>query len=239
MSRERIGVLIGRQDLGESDRILRWLVPEEGRVSVVAKGARRPRNMFVGADLGVRARLVLEDTPRELGRILNMEVEEPRGRLREDLDRLTVMMHACEVVAALAREAHPEPRLYGLLEMTLLLLDGMDDPPGQVFPIIFEAKALSFAGLAPQFVNCTVCSRPIEAPLAWREGGVVHGGCAIGEGTPVTMAWAEAIETGRRQPLKDHYASPLPEGPEDALLLMVEASVGHPLGSRAWRALRV
>lgn len=235
MSRERVGVLIGRQDLGETDRLLRWLVPEEGRLAVVARGARRARSPFAGADLGVRARLVIEDGPRDLGRILSMEVEDPRIHLRGDYDRLTGMLHLCEVTAALAREDHPEPRLYGLLETALLLLDLSEEPPGSAFSVIFEAKALSFAGLTPVLDRCPVCARPLDDNLVWVEGsGVAHSPCELGSFQRVSRAWVDAVETGRRQPLREHYGDQLPAGTADLLTRMVEAQLGRPLGSRAW-----
>ena len=228
-------MLIGRQDLGETDRLLRWLIPEEGRIAVVARGARRARSPFVGADLGVRARLVIEDGPRELDRLVAMEVEDPRLHLRSDYDRLTAMLHLCEVTAALAREAQPEPRLYGLLETALLLLDLGESIPGTAFPVVFEAKALTFAGMAPVMDRCMVCSRPIDDNLVWVEGsGVAHSPCELSSLQRVSRAWIDAVESGRRQPLREHYPLTLPTGPADLLTRMVEAQLGRPLGSRAW-----
>jgi DNA repair protein RecO (recombination protein O) len=234
VNEERVGVLIGRQDLGETDRILRWLIPEEGRVSVVARGARRARSPFVGADLGVRARLVREEGQRDLGRLQSMEVEEPRVRLRSTWERLRAMMHLCEVISGLAREQHPEPRLFGLLETALLLLEHHDDEPGDAFGPIFEAKALTFAGMAPVLDRCLICGKGLEDRLVWVEGsGVAHMGCELGSLERVSLAWVDAVETGRRQPLKEHYGDILPPGPADLLTRMVEAQIGRPLGSRA------
>ncbi|HND00132.1 MAG TPA: recombination protein O N-terminal domain-containing protein, partial [Myxococcota bacterium] len=92
MSREYVGVLIGRQDLGETDRVLRFLTPDVGRLSVVARGARRPRSPFATADLGSRVRITVEEGPWELQRLQGLELEEARVGLRADLDRLYGML---------------------------------------------------------------------------------------------------------------------------------------------------
>ena len=231
MSREYVGVLIGRQDLGETDRVLRFLTPDVGRLSVVARGARRPRSPFATADLGSRVRITVEEGPWELQRLQGLELEEARVGLRADLDRLYGMLHLCECSAALSREQVPEPRLYGLLEMALLLLEHGEGAAGPAFFRAFEAKALSFAGLTPVLATCPVCRQKLHDPLVWVEGtGAAHRDCGGGE--PISGAWVDAVEAGRRQPLKEVFGRPLPPGPWDLLIRMIEAQLGRPLGSR-------
>jgi DNA repair protein RecO (recombination protein O) len=52
---ERDGIVVGRQDYGEADRILRLLTPDAGRVAVIARGARSDRSRWASLDIGVRA----------------------------------------------------------------------------------------------------------------------------------------------------------------------------------------
>ena len=52
--RERVGIVVSRASYGEHDAIVRFLVPEEGRVVAFQRGGqKRP----AGLDVGVRARL--------------------------------------------------------------------------------------------------------------------------------------------------------------------------------------
>ena len=221
--RERTGVLIGRQDLGEADRILRWIIPEEGRVSLVAKGARRPRNPFAQADIGVRARLWIQEAPRELPKLQRIEIEEERPRIREDWSRLVAMLHLSEVFSALTRENQPDPRMFGLLETALLLLDNMPAPPGAAFLPVIEAKALTFAGLTPRLAACARCGEALTDEMCWEGSGVAHPGCA--EGPPVSGEWADTLEAARRGLLKDWYAAELP-GDTGLMTQMIEQHLG-------------
>lgn len=215
LGRERVGVLVGRQDLGDTDRILRWIIPEEGRLSVIAKGARRAKSPFVVADIGVRARLWIQDAPRELPKLQRIEVEEERPRVRDDWPRLLSMLHLAEVFSALTREGQPDPRMFGLLETALLLLDNMPGPPGAAFLPAVEAKALTFAGLTPVLTACARCPDPLDPDdLCWDGAGLAHPGCAPADRAHrVPAAWAGTLEAARRGLLKDWYDQPLPGDP--------------------------
>jgi hypothetical protein len=115
--------------------------------------------------------------------------------------------------------------------MALLLLEHGDGAPGATFYRAFEAKALSFAGLTPMLVTCPVCRQILHDPLVWVEGtGAAHRACT--EGETVSLAWVDAVEAGRRQPLKEVFGRVLPPGPWDVLMRMIEAQLGRPLGSR-------
>lgn len=225
--RERTGILIGRQDLGEADRILRWIIPEEGRVSLVAKGARRPRNPFAQADIGVRARLWIQEAPRELPKLQRIEIEEERPRIRDDWSRTLALLHLSEVFSALVREGQPDPRMFGLLETALLLLDNMPAPPGAAFLPVIEAKALTFAGLTPGLSACSQCPEPLDPDdLCWDGAGLVHPHCASGAHVQrVPAAWAGAVESGRRSLLKDWYDQPLAGDPA-LLTRAIEVQMG-------------
>lgn len=230
--------MVGRLDVGEQDRVVRWLTPTRGHVATFARGARRPRSPFAGADVGTRARLGVRHGRGELYTLVRVEVSEARARLRTDYERLLAALHACEVVGGLAPPDHPEPRLFGLLETALLLLDHADAPPGTAFAAALEAKALTFAGLTPRLDRCVACGLPPEPEMAWvpAAGGLFHRSCVPAEvAPPATVAadFAAALERGRRAPLQDVYDHDLPSGPADLLAGSLAAFLGRPLRGRA------
>lgn len=227
-------IVVGRVDLGETDRILRLLCAEHGRVSAVARGVRGSRRRYAGAlDAANKVQVALRPGARDLWALDEAALLDGREGLRRDLLRLTLAGHACEVCASLAREHHPEPRLYGLLDMALLLLDAMTEPPGAAFRLGLEAKALSFAGLAPALVRCPACGLEPEGEMAFHPegGGAWHAHCAPG-GLAVSTAWLEALEHARRTPLRDLVDTALPPGPPWVLADMIEAQLHRPLKAR-------
>jgi DNA repair protein RecO (recombination protein O) len=240
------GVIVGRQDLGEADRILRLLTAERGRVSVVARGARGARSPWAVLDVGCRVRVTTRASRSGLAPIVTADVEEARVHLRDMLATLAHAQYACEVCGGLAREEHAEERLYGLLETALLVLDAVSEPPGAALLAGLEAKALSFAGLAPALDRCAGCGQSVgdsALPMGASDGafypaggGLRHTRCAgpeDGEGRPVPRELLGAMEAARRTPLRDLVDTGLPPGPRYLLASAIEAHLGRPLASRA------
>jgi DNA repair protein RecO (recombination protein O) len=230
----REAIVLSSMDFGESDRIVRLLTPDLGRVPAIARRARSDRRRFGGAlDTGNLVEVRVRPGRGELWTLEGAKLLDGREGARSDLVRLTLLAYACELCGALSREAHAEPRMFGLLEMTTLLLDAMTTEPGTAFRVGFEAKALTFAGLSPALTRCAHCGEPPEPGMRFHPagGGAGHGRCeALGQ--PVTPAWLTAVESARRTPLRELVDTPLPPGPAWALSDAVQAHLGRALKSR-------
>lgn len=229
-------IVLGHVDFGDRDRIVRILSPDHGRVACLARGARGSRRRFAGAlDLGNRIQATLRPGRGELWHLDGAALLDGRTGARQDLLRLSLLAYAVDLCGGLAREHQPEPRLYGLLDMACLLLDAMTAAPGAAFRAGLEAKALTFAGLAPTLSRCAVCGEELlpgdELAFDPHKGGATHRACAPGL-PPLSAAWTTAVEAARRAPLRDLIDLPLPPGPAWALAEMVEGHLGRALQSR-------
>ena len=95
-----------------------------------------------------------------------------------------------------------------------------------------EAKALTFAGLAPRLVRCVRCGLPAEDPIVFdaENGGVQHHHC--GTGRALSARSATVLEGLRRTPLSETVDLDLPK---DARILadFVEYQLGRGLKSRS------
>ncbi len=225
-------IVVGRQDYGEADRILRLMTAELGRISVLARHARKSRKRFGGRlDLGNVLEVGLKRGRGELYLLTDCELHAGHPHLRNDLYRISLAGYACELCGGLAQEDRPEPRLFGLLEVALLVLEACTSGPGLAYRAGLEAKALTFAGFTPSLERCAVCDEALVSPLAWSPsaGGAVHRHC--GEGEEVTPDWVAAVEAARRTPLRDLVDRRLPSGPRWALHELLTWQVGRPLKS--------
>jgi DNA repair protein RecO len=207
-------------------------------VGLVARGARRARSRWATLDVGVgmsfRARGA---APGGLEVLADAEVLDARLRVRSRLETLALAAYACEVSQGFAREGEPEPRLYGLLETLLVLLEALDGPPAVALRLAFEAKLLTFAGVAPVLTRCAACGRALEEPLAFLPSGVHHASCVRAEDIAplrVPLAWAETLEGLRRTPLREVVDLPTPEGPIEALSSAIAAHLGRVPVTRAF-----
>jgi DNA repair protein RecO (recombination protein O) len=219
----------------EADRIVTLLTPEHGRITALARNARRSSRRFGAAlDLGNRIDCTLRPPKGAWWGLDAAELQDARTGARSDLERIALLAYACEVCGQLAREDHPEPKLFGLLDMAATLIDGCLTPPSPVFRWGLEAKALSFAGLAPVLGRCARCEgAPVEPMrLALARGGAVHLDCDDAGGVPVDCSWLAVAETARRQPLKHSIDTPVPEGPLWGIASAIEYHLGRGLRSR-------
>jgi DNA repair protein RecO (recombination protein O) len=220
----------------EADRMVDLLTPEHGRITAIARNARRSQRRFGGAlDVGNRVEASLRPPRGNLWGLDEARVIDGRKRAHNDLDLLALLAYSAEVCGRLARESHPEPRLFGLLDMAATLLDAMSGPPSTQFRLGLESKALTFAGITPVLSACATCGLPPADRMVMvaHAGGAHHAECIPGGGTPVSLEWLEAAELARRSPLRESIDAVAPQGPSWALAESIEAHLGSSIRSRS------
>jgi DNA repair protein RecO (recombination protein O) len=143
---------------GEADRILHLYTPDRGRLSAIAKGARRSRSRF-GARLEpfFHVRAVLHEGRSELLTVTGVDTVAAHGRLRDQAATLDAAARACDAVTRLFETADPHPEVFRLLanELGLLDSDAAQARPGN--GLAFRLKLLLAAGIVPQLAACAMC----------------------------------------------------------------------------------
>lgn len=226
-------IVLTRQDLGEADRIVRLLTPEHGRVDVIARGARASRHRYPGAlETGARLELTWTRSRGELPTLGSVDIVAVPVRARQDYRRLVLVAWGCEVVLALSEAGLDALKGFGLLCAWLDRLEA-EAPVSEAVRLAFEAKALTFAGLAPRLAQCAACGEVLSGVVAFdpEAGGGVHAHC--GTGTQVADAALAAVERLRRAPLAE-IEEEAPEGVVRWLLAdFIEHHTRRPLKARA------
>lgn len=158
-------VVLRRNDLGETDRILRLLTRECGRVDAVAKGSRRGASKLSGAtELFTMSRMLLA-TGKSLDIISQCEIRESFPRLRGDLPTLSRAAYLCELVDRFLEEREPNPDLFDLLLSGLYLLQRAPRNP-DVIVHGFELHLLDERGYRPVTDHCVRCNGEINTARA-------------------------------------------------------------------------
>lgn len=176
------GIVLRTHRLGETDRIVTFILEGRGKVRAVAKGVRRPGSR-IGARLEPFSHVDLElHEGRSLDIVRQVESIDTNEALRRD-DRLhaaaSVMV---ELVDTVATEGQRDPAL--LLQLRAGLAALVADPESAaVFVDAFLLRAASVVGFPVLTGACARCRTPGPHPwLSVVGGGTLCDDCA-GEGT--------------------------------------------------------
>lgn len=171
---------------GEADRILHLYTPDHGRVSAIAKGARRTRSRF-GARLEpfFHLRVQLHVGRSDLRTVTSAETIDAHGPLRERAATLDAAARACDAVARLFETDDPNPATFHLLANELRLLDVDEAAARPAHQLAFRLKLLVAGGFTPQLAHCASCGESEHLTgFSGAAGGVVCGACE-GSGFPL------------------------------------------------------
>ncbi len=157
------GLVVHRLDLGENDRILTLFTREHGKISAVAKSARRAKSRLSGAtELFTHSRLLL-GTGKNLDVIAQCEIAHSFPELRQDLERLARATYFCELLdrTTLERDAAASGELFDLTISALTLLQ-RENPYLDGVVHAYELRLLAILGYAPVLDRCVKCGEPLE-----------------------------------------------------------------------------
>jgi DNA repair protein RecO (recombination protein O) len=159
---------------GEADRILHVYTPDHGRVSAIAKGARRTRSRF-GARLEpfFHLRAILYQGRSDLLTVTSAETLDAHGPLRERAASLDAA-----AVSRLFETDDPSPGVFHLLANELRLLDDEERTSGAAHQLAFRLKLLVAGGFTPQLATCASCGEADHlSGFSGAAGGVVCSAC--------------------------------------------------------------
>ena len=145
------GLVLRTRPLTETSLIINWLTAEQGRVSTVAKGARRPKSVFAGKlDLFYLADFSFTRSRRsELHTLREVSLRETHSPLRTELGYLQQAAYCAALIEIATEQDTPLSAVFELMRGLLEHLPRQAPLPQTIFA--FELKLLSELGLAPDF----------------------------------------------------------------------------------------
>lgn len=143
------GLVLRTRPLTETSLIVEWLTKDLGRLSTVAKGARRPQSGFRGKlDLFYLADFSFARSRRsELHTLREVRLVNTHKALRENLAYLQQAAYCAKLVEQCTETETPLTDVFLLLKGLLEHLPGRPAQPRSVFA--FELKLLEELGLGP------------------------------------------------------------------------------------------
>jgi DNA repair protein RecO (recombination protein O) len=149
MEERTSGLILRTRPLTESSLIVSWLSPDFGRISTVAKGARRPKSSFRGKlDLFFVADFSFTRSRRsDLHNLREVKLHETHEGLRRDIDKLQQAAYAAALIDRATERETPLPEAHALMTQ---FIDHVDGHPWRSESVLwFELKLLATLGLQP------------------------------------------------------------------------------------------
>lgn len=113
------GIVLGKRNYLEADKIVCIFTKELGKVYVLAKSARLPKSRKRGGLETFNTILFSASKSKGFDYLTEVELVNSQSRLKKDLKRIAVAYFAIEVVARLTREDEPHEAVYVLLQAAL------------------------------------------------------------------------------------------------------------------------
>ena len=182
------GLVLRETETKEADKILTLLTAERGKLSVIARGARRKNCKFAAC---AQSLAWSEWTLYQRGAWYyagDGSTLELFNGLRSDLEAMALGFYLAELTEAVTTEESPAEEVLRHLLNGLYALSALKKPTALVKPA-FELKLLCLAGYEPLADGCAICGNPEpEDPrLEVVQGLVRCGGCGSGAGQAMPL----------------------------------------------------
>jgi len=186
-SRETPAIVLNVKDYGEADRLVTFLTPARGRLTGIAKHARRSKKRFAHClEPLSRVTFFLSEQARgDLEFLEKGEAVQSFPSLRRDLARLGAAALLAELAGEMASPPEATAGVFAALEMALELLEeGV--PPDSLLPG-FLLHFLKLGGYGLRLDRCQACGEEPQGPLvvSLPKGGVLCGPCGRGAPGPL------------------------------------------------------
>lgn len=199
-------ILIRRVDYGDYDLILNFLTRDRGKISAIAKSAKRSRKRFGGVlelfnSLDI---VVSRGRGKGLSVVNEASLIKPLFNIGTDIKKTAYASYWAELTNLWLEEGRAQTGIYDLLDHVLAELDA-GAVSGEVLSILFQMRFLNLSGLCPNLSHCSTCSIEMDAAPRHRmnfdlsKGGVVCERCApygreehcLSRGTIKQLQWID------------------------------------------------
>ncbi|MDD3498688.1 MAG: DNA repair protein RecO [Candidatus Moranbacteria bacterium] len=199
MEHKYLAIVLGKKDVGESDRLYNIYTLERGKISAMARGVRKPGSKLAGKlenfyliDLSLMKN-------KGMGNISGSIVENNFIHLRGDFDILKKVFDSVKTFSRLIREEERDAEVFRLLvdyleAMDILARIGEAENKPKKADLIsqgFVFKLLDFSGYKIEIRKCIKSGKNFSRGnnfFDYSRGGIVRGDCVSDMGSIVPIS---------------------------------------------------
>ncbi|MEK9173972.1 MAG: DNA repair protein RecO, partial [Patescibacteria group bacterium] len=91
-------IVLGKKEVGETDRLYTLYTQEQGKIRVMAKGVRKPEAKLAGQLENLSSVLVIINKTKGMGRVTAAVAEDVFGALREQYEILLLVSQSLSIL---------------------------------------------------------------------------------------------------------------------------------------------
>lgn len=239
-----MAIVIRVVEFSESSCVVTLMTEDFGKITVMAKGARRRKSPFQGAlDLLSITRIVfLHKSNDSLDLLTEAKLERRFRGASLSLDRLYAGYYVAELLAAMTDEADRNREVYELARTTLEEIENGCELATLLTR--FELGSLILLGHSPMLDQCVDCGRPRQQEnrsvnFGWNHGGVLCPRCRTGKKGVVKLSaqtWSRLVRLSKLESTEksqcDRTADSVSQSHDGELRQFMKKYVSHHLGYR-------
>jgi DNA repair protein RecO (recombination protein O) len=231
-------VVLKATKFGDSSKIVRLYTRQYGKLSVIAKGARKPMNRFGSAldPMNHVVAVVYKKEHRDLHLLSQCDLLVSHHRLSDDMERMASALSVIELVDAVTHGEERNDLLFAMITRSLEALTTATSNAMNVF-YMFEVRLLELLGYKPGFNECVQCGLSLDESV--RRGSDVRlhpgKGGALCPRCSERAGGFETLSAGALQTLQMLQAA---DGPEFVTCVMLAPSVKNEVARTLRRFLQ-
>ena len=155
------GIIIAENNVGDFDKMLTMLTPGLGKISCIAKGARRPKSALLAGSQFLCFGEYMMYKGSNTYNINSCETIEIFYNIRIDLDKLKYAAHITKIIQDVTTENQNSYKILQLFLNTLYTISETDKNLDLTLSI-FKIRLMSYLGLTPRIQGCTECGKHVN-----------------------------------------------------------------------------
>ncbi len=213
-------ILLKKIEFGDHDFIISFLTKSHGKISVIAKNAKKSIKRFSGHfDLFCVNHIQCSFPKKKkdgLTILAKSDLEEGFANIRYDVFKTAYASFWIELLYFYLEENKPQSDIYDLLLFALEALNS-DTISKEVLNLLFQIKFMSIAGFSPNLENCSKCQTFIDdveqknIRFDFKEGEIICRNClkkkskhsmTVSKGTLKQLFWINNTDIKKADRIK-------------------------------------
>jgi len=170
------GIVLKSRPYGESNKIVTLLTREAGKVTVMARGAKKPTSRLAGITQTFMQGMFVCQRTSGMGTLQQGEHLQSMRHVQTDIIATAYASYIVEIIDRLVEEGKPEPYAFDVLQQALNAIEEGYDP--EAITLFVDWKMLPYTGVQPILHACASCgSIDGEFAFSFTQGGFLCHRC--------------------------------------------------------------